>query len=71
MLDAREREIVVLHFWEEQPQSAIARHLGISKPRVCQIERRALEKLRRYLDAAAGAEQESEQFQFPLNARAA
>src|SRR5207248_1121065 len=45
-LDARARRVVWLHFWERRPLSEIARQLGMSKPSVHALERRAFRQMR-------------------------
>jgi len=44
-LEAREREIIHLRFFEELSQSKIARKLGISQMQISRLQKRALQKL--------------------------
>ena len=46
VLDAREREIIRLRFYEGLTQSQIAQQIGISQMHVSRLIRRALEKAR-------------------------
>ncbi len=54
MLDARERRILHLRFFEGLTQSQIAQRVGISQMHVSRLIRRALEKIRD--EIAAGEE---------------
>jgi RNA polymerase sigma-B factor len=45
-LDARERRIIHLRFWEGLTQSQIAQQVGISQMHVSRLIRRSLEKVR-------------------------
>ncbi|WP_418486821.1 sigma factor-like helix-turn-helix DNA-binding protein [Faecousia sp.] len=47
-LTDRQREVVLRHFVGGEPYWAIARDRGCSVPAVCQMQRRALRKLRQY-----------------------
>ena len=47
-LPARERQIIVLHFFMDKSQQQIADMLGISQVQVSRIEKKVLEKLRMY-----------------------
>jgi RNA polymerase sigma factor (sigma-70 family) len=49
-LQPRERLILYLCYWDDETKTAIAARMGISLPRVRQIEQRALGKLRRELE---------------------
>jgi RNA polymerase sigma-B factor len=52
VLDAQERTIMYLRFYEQLSQSDVARRLGISQMSVSRLQRRALEKLRATLRAS-------------------
>lgn len=58
-LDARSREILQRHYGvareAEETMETIGKSLGVSKPRILQIEHAALAKLRKYADAGAVA----------------
>jgi RNA polymerase sigma-B factor len=45
-LDPNERLIIYLRFYEEVPQTEIARRLNVSQMKVSRLQRRALEKIR-------------------------
>ncbi|MDI3317603.1 MAG: sigma-70 family RNA polymerase sigma factor [Bacillota bacterium] len=51
-LDARERRVVTATVLEGRTEAELARELGISQQRVAALRRRALEKLRRFLEEA-------------------
>ncbi|TVR98639.1 MAG: sigma-70 family RNA polymerase sigma factor [Rhodospirillales bacterium] len=55
-LDTRERHIIVERKLRDDPVklSELSNHYGLSRERVRQIEARAIEKLRRFMEAAAG-----------------
>lgn len=53
-LSARERSVLVLTFYDEQPSEAVGRDLGLSAGNVRVIRCRSLEKLRRCIDSEAG-----------------
>ena len=46
-LEDREREIILLRYFEEKTQTEIAKLLGISQVQVSRIEKKILTKLRR------------------------
>ena len=48
-LDDRERQVIVLTFADDRSLSELARELGVTKSRVCQIRARALRTLRQFL----------------------
>ena len=48
-LTPREREIMVLRFVEQLPQTEVARRLGISQMHVSRLQRAALAQLKREL----------------------
>ena len=52
-LTPREREIMVLRFVEQLPQTEVAHRLGISQMHVSRLQRAAVEQLRRELPAGA------------------
>ena len=49
-LNYEEREIIKLRFWCEKTQTESAKILGISQVQVSRKEKRALEKLRIYMN---------------------
>jgi RNA polymerase sigma factor (sigma-70 family) len=49
-LNQREKEIIHLYYWEDQPHDEIARRLGMTVSNVTKIRQRAIEKLRKRLD---------------------
>ena len=51
-LAERERSVLVLTFYEDQPSEAVAAHLGLSPGNVRVIRHRGIEKLRRCVDPA-------------------
>ncbi|HID07626.1 MAG TPA: SigB/SigF/SigG family RNA polymerase sigma factor [Armatimonadetes bacterium] len=53
VLDERERKIIEMSFFEDLPQTAIARELGISQMHVSRLLHRALNKLRQYMSEKA------------------
>lgn len=55
LLDARERQIIVLRYFRDKTQSEIARMIGVSQVQVSRLEGRILEKLRRLAEASACA----------------
>lgn len=48
-LDPREKEIIQLYYWEDQPHDEIARKLGLSVSNAIKIRQRAIGKLRKQL----------------------
>jgi len=54
MLDVRERSIVNLRFFQNLPQSAVGKKLGLSQMHVSRLQHRAVEKMRRFLNASEG-----------------
>ncbi len=54
VLDAQERTVMYLRFYEQLSQSDVARRLGISQMSVSRLQRRALEKLRATLQTSGG-----------------
>lgn len=50
VLDPRERRVVLLAFYQERSQTEIARELGISQMHVSRIQRKALLKLKDFLE---------------------
>lgn len=46
-LEEREREIIILRYFEEKTQTEIAKLLGVSQVQISRIEKKVLEKLRR------------------------
>lgn len=52
-LTPREREIMVLRFFEQLPQTEVAKRLGISQMHVSRLQRAALEHMRREFPGAA------------------
>lgn len=54
VLDPTERLVVYLRFYEEVPQTEIARRLGVSQMNISRVQRRAIRKIRAFLldDAA-------------------
>jgi RNA polymerase sigma factor for flagellar operon FliA len=52
-LPARERQLILAHYWGEETLLDAGRDLGISKSWASRTHARALLKLRRYVDAAA------------------
>ena len=50
-LDERERKIILLRFYKEQPQSQVGKILGITQVQVSRIEKKVLEKMRIKLEA--------------------
>jgi RNA polymerase sigma-B factor len=48
-LTPREREIMILRFVDELPQTEVARRLGISQMHVSRLQRAALAQLKREL----------------------
>lgn len=53
-LDPRERQVILLRYFRDRTQVEVAQVLGVSQVQVSRIERRALEKIRRYLEGSAG-----------------
>lgn len=49
MIPAREREIILRRFWEEESQSQVAAALGVSQVQVSRLERKALARIRELL----------------------
>jgi RNA polymerase sigma-70 factor (ECF subfamily) len=54
-LPERERAVIVMSFYDDQPSEAVGRQLGLSAGNVRVIRHRGIEKLRRCVDAGAGA----------------
>ena len=50
LLEARERQVIHLRFFDELPQRQISQRMGISQMHVSRLERRALLRLRGILD---------------------
>jgi RNA polymerase sigma-B factor len=48
-LNERERQIMIMRFFDEMSQSEVAKRLGISQMHVSRLQRAALEQLREYL----------------------
>ncbi|MBV8595168.1 MAG: sigma-70 family RNA polymerase sigma factor, partial [Candidatus Eremiobacteraeota bacterium] len=46
VLDPTERLVVYLRFYEEVPQTEIARRLGVSQMNISRVQRRAIKKIR-------------------------
>jgi RNA polymerase sigma-B factor len=57
VLDARERRIIHLRFWEGLTQSQIAQEVGISQMHVSRLIRRSLEKVREEIGAGSRPEE--------------
>jgi RNA polymerase sigma-B factor len=53
LLDARERLVIYLRFYEEVPQTEIARRLNVSQMNISRLQRRAIRKIRQSLFEAA------------------
>lgn len=51
----RERSVIVMSCYDDQPADAVGRQLGLSPGNVCVIRHRGLEKLRRCVDAGSSA----------------
>jgi len=49
VLDARERLVIYLRFYEEVPQTEIARRLNVSQMNISRLQRRAIRKIRQSL----------------------
>jgi RNA polymerase sigma-B factor len=49
LLDARERLVIYLRFYEEVPQTEIARRLNVSQMNISRLQRRAIRKIRQSL----------------------
>ena len=45
-LDAQEKQLILMRYYQEKTQSAIAEKLGISQVQVSRMEKRILKKLR-------------------------
>jgi RNA polymerase sigma-B factor len=58
-LEEREREVIVLRFFRELSQAEVARRLDISQMHVSRLQSRALYRLRKHLNAARRAEEET------------
>lgn len=54
-LNGRQRQVLLLRYWGEQSRALIASRFGVSEPRIRQIERQALRKLKRELTSREGA----------------
>jgi len=54
-LDEREKTIIRLRYWEDQPMEQVGEALGITRQRVHQLEKRALDKLRKKMGGAINA----------------
>ena len=50
-LEAREREIISLRFFEGKTQMEVAEMIGISQAQVSRLEKNALKVMRNYLSA--------------------
>jgi RNA polymerase sigma-B factor len=46
VLDAKERLVIYLRFYEEVPQTEIARRLNVSQMNISRLQRRAIRKIR-------------------------
>lgn len=51
-LDERERTVILLRFFRDKTQTEVASILGCSQVQVSRLERRALERIRNYVNAA-------------------
>lgn len=51
-LDPREQTVILLRFFRDKTQTEVAEILGCSQVQVSRLERRALELIRRYMDAS-------------------
>ncbi|WP_331722104.1 RNA polymerase sporulation sigma factor SigF [Alkalithermobacter thermoalcaliphilus] len=49
-LDKRERQIIILRYFEDRTQSEIGKMLGISQVQVSRIEKKVLEKIRKLIE---------------------
>lgn len=47
-LDAQEKQLILMRYYQEKTQSAIAEKLGISQVQVSRMEKRVLKKLREF-----------------------
>jgi len=54
-LAERERSVLVMTFYDDQPSEAVGRHLGLSAGNVRVIRHRGIDKLRRCVDAGRRA----------------
>jgi RNA polymerase sigma-B factor len=59
VLDSNERLVVYLRFYEEVPQTEIARRLNVSQMNISRLQRRAIRKIRQSLLQEAVTEQAS------------
>lgn len=61
-LSKRERQIIVMRFWQDMPQSQVAERLGISQMHVSRLQRKALQRLREILEGrvSVGGEHKGE-----------
>jgi len=50
-LDERERTVILLRFFRDKTQTEVASILGCSQVQVSRLERRALERIRNYVNA--------------------
>jgi len=48
-LDAKQRQIIILRYFQDRTQADVARCIGISQVQVSRIEKRVLSELRRHL----------------------
>lgn len=49
-LEEREREIIILRYFEDKTQSQVAKIIGVSQVQVSRIEKKVLSKIRSYLE---------------------
>jgi RNA polymerase sigma factor (sigma-70 family) len=54
-LPPREREVICLRYWKRQTLADVGCRFGITAGRVRQLEKRALTRLRRYLEDGNGS----------------
>ena len=48
-LDAKQRQIIILRYFQDRTQADVARYIGISQVQVSRIEKRVLSELRKHL----------------------
>ena len=48
-MEAKERQIIVLRYFEDRTQTEVAKRMGISQVQVSRIEKKVLERMRKRL----------------------